>query len=261
MKIAGMRFEKSAAVKEWGFTSASLPRSLCGNGCGVLICHGFGGTPDNMSCLFDEAAALGYSAVMPLLSGHASTLGKLNSASADKWRGDVDAAYGELLEMGCEKILLCGLSMGALLMTELAAKKSGSGKVCGAMIVCPPVRMKGYLRFTEFISPIAPYILTAVSFENAGTEIYCGTATRKLRDISKLGKAALSVSDRIDAPVMLVEAGRDNRVDPVSFKLLESRMPNCRRELIPDAPHGIPYSPQKDELCRLFRRFAEECFE
>ena len=241
----------SAKNKEWGFTEASLPRSHKGSETGVLICHGFGGTPDNMRCLFDAAVDAGYSTYMPLLSGHARTLADMDACSLSDWRKDADSAYGELRAMGVKKIFLCGLSMGSLLMADLAARRKGDERIAGLMLICPPVKMKLYLRLLALVSPACPFILTRDTFESKTTEIYCGTATKKLRDLIKLGGIVKNEAERISSPTLLIMAGRDDRVSKRSFAILMKRIKCAEIVLVPEAPHGITYSPYKDEVVRL----------
>lgn len=256
MKLLGVNITGEAAEKEWGFTEASLPRYQKGGKTGMLICHGFGGSPSNMRCLYEKACEMGYSVVMPLLSGHAATLAKLESCTYRDWRRDVDTALDKLLDMGCEKIYLCGLSMGALLMADLAERSAGHELVDGLMMICPPVKLKRYLRVSSFLAPAIPYVLTADSFNGKpDSEMYFGMATKKLADIEKLSADVLHHTGGIGCPVMLVEAENDNRVDPVSYELLKEHLPEAERVLIKEAPHGIPYSPQAEELCSVFESF------
>lgn len=252
-----MLIDRKIKDKEYGFTAASLPRFRKGNEAGVLVCHGFGGTPDNMKCLIDEAEALGFTVCAPLLSGHGTTLGDMESRCLEDWRSDVSAAYDKLKSAGCERMLLCGLSMGALLMLDLAAKRAGEGSIRGVMAICPPVRMRGYLRAMGALAPLMPYIDTGETFEDKRTEIYGGTAPRKLRDLERLGKLVLSEAESVKAPVLLVEAEKDDRVLPSSFARLRERLPACEYAFIEAAPHGVTYSDQAGEVTRLFRQFAE----
>ncbi|MBO4849062.1 MAG: alpha/beta fold hydrolase [Clostridia bacterium] len=262
MKLFGSTIDKAAAGKQWGFTALSDPRFHdAGSETGVLICHGFGGTPANMLCLYEKAVEMGFSAAVPLLTGHAATLGALDSASLADWRGDVDAALDELVSSGCSRIFLCGLSMGALLMADLAERTADSGAVCGMTLICPPVKMKGYLNTLRTLSPLMPFVLTADSFEGTGTEIYCGTAARKLKDLDRLSKDVCRGLDRITAPTLLIEAENDNRVAPVSYDILTSRLPSAEYQLIHGAPHGIPYSDKRDELTALFAAYLKRITE
>ncbi|MBO4384864.1 MAG: alpha/beta fold hydrolase [Clostridia bacterium] len=248
-------FGKKARDKEWGFTEASLPRFFKGSGTGVLVCHGFGCTPSTMRCLYDRAVGMGLSASLPLLTGHAETFGDLDRSTYEDWRRDVEEAYSKLVEAGAEKIILCGLSLGALLMADLAAKHEGDGKLAGVFLICPPVKMKGYLNFCADIAPLIPFVQTADGFKTEGTELYYGMATRKLRDIRKMAKLALEGVGNIKAPVMLIEAGNDNRVDPKSYGIMMKKIPAARHIVIDGAPHGIPYSDHAPKLCDIFEGF------
>lgn len=251
-----VKFGKKVRDKEWGFTEASLSRFFKGSGTGVLVCHGYGCTPSTMRCLYDRAVGMGLSAALPLLTGHGKTFGELDRATYEDWRRDAEDAYNKLEDAGCDKIILCGLSLGALLMADLAAKREGDGKLAGVFLICPPVRMKGYLNLCADASPLIPFVQTAEGFKNPEHEMYFGMATRKLRDIRSMAKIALDGMDRIKAPVMLVEAENDSRVDPKSYDLIKKKLPAARHIVIKDAPHGIPYSDQAPKLCDVFEGFV-----
>lgn len=250
-----VRFGKNARDKEWDFTEASLPRFFDGSDTGVLVCHGFGCTPSTMRCLYDRAVGMGLTASLPLLSGHGKTFGELEKATFEDWRRDAEEAYARLESAGAKKIILCGLSLGALLMADLAAKREGDGKLAGVFLICPPIKMKGYLNFCSDIAPLIPYVQTADGFKTEGTELYYGMATRKLRDIRSMAKLALEGAEKIKAPVMLIEAGNDNRVDPKSYGIMMKKIPAVRHIVIDGAPHGIPYSDYAPKLCDIFEGF------
>ena len=259
MKLGGLWFEKSAKDKRWGFTSAASPYFKKGSEVGALICHGFGGSPANMRCLKEKAEEKGFTVSVPLLKGHAATLGDMARYNKDDWRADVRAAYDELRSAGCTKIILCGLSMGALLMADLAADLKEDEAVKGLFLMCPPVKMKAYLNFSACIAPIAPYVLTARSLNSdPDMEMYFGMASRKLWDIISLGRAVRRRASKIDRPVLLIQAGEDNRVAPVTYRILKKRLPRVRHIIMSGAPHGIPYSDQRQQAARLFAEFAEE---
>lgn len=253
-----VRFGKAARDAEWGFTDASQPRFHAGNDTGVLIVHGFGCTPSTMECLFDTAVSMGFTAVMPLLSGHAKTFGALDKAGFSDWRSDVAAAYERLAASGVKKTVLCGLSLGALLSADLAAARSDDPMLAGVFLICPPVRMKGYLDFCAAIAPAIPYVQVGEGFTPGVNEMYFGMATRKLNDIKAASRAVMKAAEKIKVPVTLVEAENDSRVDPVSYKLLAEKLPQAERVMINGAPHGIPYSGKKDELCRIFEDFLKK---
>lgn len=254
MKVS---FDKSAKDFNWGFTEASLPRFHKGSELGILICHGFGCTPTTMRCLYDRAVSMGATAVMPLLSGHAKTFGELEKVSFSDWIRDAADAYERLVDSGCERIILCGLSLGALLMADLASKRRDDGRIMGVILICPPIRMKAYLNFFSFLSPLIPYVRTADGFRDPEFEMYYGMATRKLNDIRRMAVLAKRAAESIDAPTLLIEAGRDSRVNPVSYRILKSKLSDVEHVIIKDAPHGIPYSSKRDKLSDMFEGFIK----
>lgn len=250
-----LTFGREAKNYNWGFTEASLPRFFKGNEDGVLVCHGFGCTPSTVRCLYDRAVGMGLTAVMPLLTGHGKTLGELEAASCEDWLRDVGEAYAKLCEAGCKRVFLCGLSLGALLMADLAGKHTDDPRLAGVFLMCPPIRMKAYLNVCADSAPLIPYVKTGDSFAQEGMEQYMGMATRKLNDIRKAARLARKAAGSISIPVMLVEAGRDSRVNPVSYRILMDKLPRASHIVIKDAPHGIPYSDKKDKLCDIFEGF------
>lgn len=257
MKIRGLDITRDARYKEWGFTSASLPRYHKGESdIGMLICHGFGGTPANMRCLYEKAVEMGYCVSMPLLTGHGQTFAEMERAGWRDWRHDADMALQRLYDMGCSKIFLCGLSMGALLMADLAERQAGFESVDAVMLICPPMKMKNYLNVSAFLSPIMPYVLTAESFDpDPDKEMYCGMVSKKLNDIKRLSDTVRRHAGGIACPTLLVEAENDNRVDPDSYAILGSRIPQAKLITVREAPHGIPYSPKAGELVNIFEGF------
>ena len=242
---------------------ASLPRYHKGESeIGMLICHGFGGTPANMRCLYERAVEMGYSVAMPLLTGHAATFAEMEKATWRDWRRDADEALRRLYDMDCQKIFLCGLSMGALLMADLCERQAGLESIDALMLICPPVKMKGYLNAASVFSPIIPYVLTSDEFNgDPDMEMYYGMASKKLVDLRRLADSVRHHAGGIACPTLMVEAENDNRVDPDSYAILGARMPHAKLITIKEAPHGIPYSPKAGELVSIFEGFfrgAEE---
>lgn len=254
-----MQFDKSAKDKQWGFTEVSRPRFITGSDTAVLVCHGFGGAPCNMRCLTEAAEELGLTVAVPLLSGHASTLGDMQRYCYKDWQADVDRAYDLLIENGCKKVFLCGLSMGALLMADLAERHSDDSRISGAVLICPPVKMRGYLTFSaKTLLRAAPYVLTSDGFRpDPDAQMYYGMATEKLNDIITLGNIVRKNASALKAPVTLVRAGRDNRVAPRSYRILRKKLAETDYICFDNAPHGIPYSDSRDELKEFFKDYLQ----
>lgn len=258
MRVGKIWIDSKAAARTWPFTQAAAPRFIAGGDTGALVCHGFTGTPANMRCIVDALANMGLTVSAPLLTGHGLTLGDMAKASYNDWQNDILDAYDGLTDAGCKRIFLCGLSMGALLSAYAAAERGCAGLV----LMCPPIRMKAYLRLARTISPVAPYMLTAHGFVgDIDEELYYGMPSRKIRDLEILGKAAEKSLPSITAPVLLIRAGDDNRVADKSYTILKRGLANAKSVdmlTIDGAPHGVPYSPYKDAAAKAAASFIQK---
>lgn len=255
LKLFGITVSESVRTKDWGFTKAALPRFHNGGGeSGMLICHGFGGSPANMRCLYERAVEMGFTVAVPLLTGHAKTFADMEHSGYMDWRNDVDEAFSRLIDADCKRVSLCGLSMGALLMCDLAERK-GSDRIAAQMLICPPVRMVHSLNISSRIAPIIPYVQTKDAFPSPDMEMYCGMATRKLADIRKLSESIMANPVSPHIRTLLIQAGRDNRVAPVTYSMLKKHIPHSEYIYMKEAPHGIPYSDSADELCGIFEDY------
>ena len=93
----------------------------------LLALHGFGGTPREVEALVEVARSRGLAASAPLLPGHGSHARDLESKKFEDW---LDAARTELDRLHLHgKVIVTGLSLGAVLAARLAAEVSSS--VCG----------------------------------------------------------------------------------------------------------------------------------
>jgi carboxylesterase len=87
----------------------------------VLALHGFAGTPREVSVVTDMAARLGLTARAPRLPGHTADVRDLMNVGWRDWVEAASAAFRELADPPDGRVVVSGLSLGALLATHLAA--------------------------------------------------------------------------------------------------------------------------------------------
>lgn len=97
------------------------PMSVAGGPTGVLVIHGFTGSPQSMRPLAQACADAGHTVEMPRLPGHGTTVEDMLTTSWSDWSAHVDQAYLELAER-CERVIVTGLSMGGALTLWLASR-------------------------------------------------------------------------------------------------------------------------------------------
>ena len=86
---------------------------------GVLLVHGFTGTPMSMRPWGEHLAAEGFAVRCPLLPGHGTRWQDCNASTHDQWTTAVGEAFDDLAAE-CDRVFVAGLSMGGTLATRLA---------------------------------------------------------------------------------------------------------------------------------------------
>jgi carboxylesterase len=113
--------------------------SHAGAAVGVLLCHGFTGTPQSLGSWGERLGAAGYSVELPLLPGHGTSWQEMNRTTWHDWYGCVDEALTRLRDR-CSTTFVAGLSMGGALALRLALERPAD--VAGLILVNPAVRFE-----------------------------------------------------------------------------------------------------------------------
>ncbi|PKV85323.1 carboxylesterase [Streptomyces sp. TLI_146] len=107
---------------------------------GVLLCHGFTGSPQSLRPWADFLAERGLTVELPLLPGHGTRWQDMQLTGWQDWYAEVDRALGELLQR-CSQVFVFGLSMGGALALRLAARHGDA--VSGVVVVNPGNKVHG----------------------------------------------------------------------------------------------------------------------
>ena len=102
---------------------------------GVLVLHGFTGSPSSMRPLAERLAAAGYTVELPRLPGHGTAIDDLLDKTWDDWSGAALAAYDELAARA-PRVAVVGLSMGGGLTAFVAERRP----VAGCVFINPLVK-------------------------------------------------------------------------------------------------------------------------
>ncbi len=95
------------------------PWSSDGNEVGILVLHGFTGSPKSMRPWAEALAAEGWTVRLPLLPGHGTTWQDMNLTTWEDWYAEVEKALRDL-QSRCTTVFVMGLSMGGSLTLRLA---------------------------------------------------------------------------------------------------------------------------------------------
>jgi carboxylesterase len=208
--------------------SDAEPFSSDGGDIGVVVSHGFTGTPASMRPWAQHLADAGYSVRLPLLPGHGTTWRDTNRSRWPQWYGAIEDAYSDLAAR-CRVVFAVGLSMGGTLVTRLAEQHPDG--VAGLVLVNPAYR-------TDRVdAKLAPYIAWAVrsrpsiggDIKKPGIEEPAGDRTPVVAfaSLQKLWKVTAADLPALTAPVLLYRSREDHVVDPSSAVLLKERAVNA----------------------------------
>ncbi|MGD0873561.1 MAG: alpha/beta fold hydrolase [Acidimicrobiales bacterium] len=111
------------------------PFSAAGSSLGVLVLHGFTGSPQSMRPLARAFAFAGFSIELPLLPGHGTSVEDMVPTRWSDWSRAAEAAYSELAGR-CDRVVVAGLSMGGSLAIWLAERHP---EIAGVIVINPLV--------------------------------------------------------------------------------------------------------------------------
>ncbi len=113
------------------------------NGAGVLVLHGFTGTPDSMRSTINALHQQGFTVSAPLLAGHGTTPEQCAETGWQDWFNSAQKAYLEL-HAKCSRIFVCGLSLGSLLTLKLSIEYPEF--ISGIACLATPLFFKPWVR-------------------------------------------------------------------------------------------------------------------
>lgn len=198
--------------------------SADGGPIGVVVSHGFTGTPASMRPWAEQLAAAGYTVRLPLLPGHGTRWQDANATSWQDWYEKIEVAFDELTER-CETVFAFGLSMGGTLVTRLAEVKGD--RVAGLVLVNPSYASE---RFDAKLSPLLkwvvrsrPAIASDIKKPDTSELAYDRTPVAAFDSLRRLWKIVVPELDRITAPILLYRSREDHVVEPLSGQILQQR--------------------------------------
>src|SRR5690349_11169500 len=130
------------------------PFAADGGPLGVLLSHGFTGSPASMTPWGRALAERGHTVRVPRLPGHGTTWQDMNRTRWEDWYAEVDAALDELRDR-CETVAVAGLSMGGALALRLAELRPDD--VDSVVLVNPAIGLRNWqLRLVPALKWVVP---------------------------------------------------------------------------------------------------------
>jgi carboxylesterase len=206
--------------------------SHAGGSTGVLLCHGFTGSPQSLRPWAEYLADAGLTVSLPRLPGHGTTWQEMARTRWEDWYAEVDRAFDEL-RPATDEIFVMGLSMGGCLALRLAELQGQA--VSGLVLVNPSVTAETKLfALTPILKLVVPSLagLTDDIKKRGVTELgYDRVPVKAAATLPGLWKVTTRHLDQVRQPVLVYRSTVDHVVGPVNVEILRRALPASQLQI------------------------------
>lgn len=239
------------------FTAEARPELTGGRRIGVLLSHGFTGSPASMRPWAEHLAAQGYGVAVPLLPGHGTTWKDLNRHQWQHWVDHLDRAFDEMRARH-DAVVVGGLSMGGALVLRIAADRADD--VAGVMLVNPAVATKRLdvklLPVLKHLVPSFPAIANDIKKEGVDEHGYTRTPLKAIHSLIQAWRPLLADLPSVKAPVIYFRSAEDHVVDHASQPLILSGISSTDVTVVP-LPESYHVATLDNDAQTIFDRSAD----
>lgn len=223
---------------------------------GVLLLHGFAGTPPEMRPLAEEMVGRGFTVYAPLLAGHGTSPEELELTDYQDWLRSADQALDQLRER-CRWVGVAGQSMGATIALHLAASRPEIRAL---------VTQAGFIRLRDWRVRLLPVVKHVVRWESPSSEVdlynpeavhdlysYGRRPTRAIAELARLGSMVGTELAAVFRPILVLQGGRDSVVDPSNADRIIAGVSSEIRayRLFIRSGHGLSVDVDRQEVAKL----------
>ena len=182
---------------------------------GVLLCHGFTGSPASMRPWAEQLASAGLTVRLPLLPGHGTEWQQMQVTRWTDWYGRLER---ELLALAqaCERVFVMGLSAGGTLALRLAMERSDL--VDGVVVVNASVHSRNRalqaLPVLRHVLPTVPGICNDIKKSGQDELAYSRVPLQALHSLTQLWDEVTPRLGDISCPLLAFGSDEDHVVEP-----------------------------------------------
>lgn len=188
---------------------------------GVLLCHGFSGTPWSLHLWAEHLVVDGFRVSVPLLPGHGTSWQELNTKRWPDWYAALETEFLSLQQV-CDRVFVGGLSMGGALALRLAEQHP---EVAGLLLVNPSLGTRDILhRAVLLMSRVLRSWPGGITDDIAKPGVsefgYSRAPLKAGASVQQLWEDVCARLPRVTQPILLFRSLTDHAVDPTSVELL-----------------------------------------
>jgi carboxylesterase len=216
----------------------AAPFAADGGPTGVLVLHGFTGSPQTVRQWAEHLAEAGLTVRAPLLAGHGGDWQTLAKTGWTDWYADAERAFTELYAR-CDQVFVAGISMGGCLALRLA--QTQRDRVSGVVVVNPS--LAGDSPLIPF-TPVLKFVIRAVpsiggDIKKPGAQEGAAkkTPVASVATLPAMWKTTASELASVTQPVLVYRSTVDHVVGPPSMKVLTGALPGAEVRMLANSYH------------------------
>lgn len=207
------------------FFAAGEPVENSGRRVGILLSHGFTGSPASMVPWGRHLAGLGFGVAVPRLPGHGTTWQEMNRTGWHDWYDELNRAF-EKLKSEHDDVVVGGMSMGGGLVLKLAADRGRD--VSGVMLVNAAVASNNKqllaVPVLKRVIPSMPGIGNDIKKPGQDEHGYDRVPLKALGSMLAGWKAVREDLPKVTQPIIHFRSAEDHVVDPSSSQIIASKV-------------------------------------
>jgi carboxylesterase len=193
------------------------PEKTGGRAIGVLLVHGFTGSPASLKPWARALADQGYAVEVPLLPGHGTRWQDLNRVAWTDWYAEAEAAFDRLRDT-CDAVVVGGLSMGGSVALRLAEERGDevSGVVLVNAFVSSTRKELVALPLIKHLIPSLRGVINDIKKPGQDEHGYPRLPLKGLAAVTEMWKIVVPDLTRVTQPVLYFRSAADHVIDPSS---------------------------------------------
>jgi carboxylesterase len=219
------------APEDEPFTASGAAQGPGGTRIGVLLSHGFTGSPWSMRPWAEHLNDQGYAVSVPLLPGHGTRWQALNTTTYADWYSELERAF-EKLQSECDTVFVGGLSMGGCLALDLAIRRGRD--VAGIVVVNPAVATERkdvhLLPVLKRVVPAFPGIGSDIKKPGVEERAYPRSPLRAAHTMVRAMRTVRQGLPQVTQPLLMFRSRTDHVVDPSSGRLIMEQVSSRQLE-------------------------------
>lgn len=234
------------------------PFLYLGNQTGILLVHGFTGSPYEMHPMGEYFASQGYTVLGIRLPGHATRAADLPRMRWQDWLNAVEDGYHMLHGAGC-RVFIMGLSMGGVLTLTASARFPFAGAVAmSAPYALPSDPRLPFARYLAWLMPTVPKPPADWQDAERGKDFveYPAFLTRGVAELRDLLVEMRRSLPEIRCPVLLAHSRTDGTVAPENMEKIYAELgaADKSRFWLEKSSHVVTFDQERQ---RMFEAAAD----